>query len=307
MHHIQHHAENAVRTMLKKVAVHVHGNSSSDTLAAEDSLDDGSRICLNLAIDRETGSACFDFSGTDPELAGNLNAPPAVTQSAILYGLRCLINEDIPLNQGCLTPVTIILPPHSLLSPSANAAVVGGNVLTSQRVVDVIFKAVQAAAASQGCMNNLTFGNKTFGYYETIGGGSGAGPDWHGCSGVHTHMTNTRITDPEILEQRYPVMVREFSIRTGSGGRGQFYGGDGLVRDIEFLEPLNVTILSERRVFAPYGLKGGEAGAAGRNLFITADGSTTDIGGKNELIAKAGDRIRILTPGGGGWGRDEKV
>ena len=177
--------------------------------------------------------------------------------------------------------------------------------MTSQRIVDVIFKAVQAVAASQGCMNNLTFGDKSFGYYETIGGGSGAGPGWHGCSGVHTHMTNTRITDPEILEQRYPVMLREFSIRKNSGGRGKFRGGNGLVRDIEFLSPLNVTILSERRIFPPYGLQGGQPGACGKNIFIYDDGREVDLSGKNETLAQTGDRIRILTPGGGGWGATE--
>lgn len=197
--------------------------------------------------------------------------------------------------------MSLILPQHSLLNPSGNAAVVGGNVLTSQRIVDVIFKAFQAAAASQGCMNNLTFGDSTFGYYETIGGGSGAGPGWNGCSGVHTHMTNTRITDPEILEQRYPVMLREFSIRSGSAGSGEYQGGDGMVREIEFLTPLQVSILSERRVYPPYGLKGGQSGACGENTLIRADGSTLRLGGKDTAAMQPGDRIRILTPGGGGW------
>ena len=151
-------------------------------------------------------------------------------------------------------------------------------------------------------MNNFTFGNDLFGYYETIGGGSGAGSGWNGCSGVHTHMTNTRITDPEILEQRYPVMVREFSIRAHSGGNGKYRGGDGLVRDIEFLAPLTITILSERRVFQPYGMNGGKPGKCGRNIFIASDGQSTDLGGKNEMSVRSGDRIRILTPGGGGWG-----
>jgi 5-oxoprolinase (ATP-hydrolysing) len=303
MHHIQTNAENAVRSMLKKIALRLQETSPKGIFEAEEHLDDGSRIHLQLTIDPATGEACFDFTGTDAELPGNLNAPAAVTQSAILYALRCLINEDIPLNQGCLNPVTIILPPASLLSPSDHAAVAGGNVLTSQRIVDVIFKAVQAVAASQGCMNNLTFGDSSFGYYETIGGGSGAGPGWHGCSGVHTHMTNTRITDPEILEQRYPVMLREFSIRSQSGGRGQFDGGNGLVREIEFLRPLNVTILSERRVIAPYGLKGGHPGACGQNLLFRTDGSVIDLGGKNETQVMTGDRICIRTPGGGGWGK----
>jgi 5-oxoprolinase (ATP-hydrolysing) len=268
-------------------------------------LDDGSPIALALTIDRNDGSAVFDFTGTGAELWGNLNAPRAVTQSAILYSLRCLVEKDIPLNHGCLIPITLIIPEGCLLDPSPEAAVVGGNVLTSQRVVDVVLKSFGVAAGSQGCMNNFTFGNDRFGYYETIGGGAGAGPDWNGQSGVHTHMTNTRITDPEILERRYPVLLREFSIRQESGGRGKYAGGDGLVRELEFLEPLNVAILSERRVFAPYGLAGGQPGKKGKNIFIRSNGRTLNLGGKNEIRARAGDRIRILTPGGGGFGTPE--
>ncbi len=302
MNHIQNNAETAVRRMLKKLAPEIRQSTTTLAFEAEDMLDDGSRIRVKLTIDKDAGSAIFDFTGTDSEMQGNLNAPAAVTQSAILYALRCLIREDIPLNHGCLKPVTIILPGNCLLNPSEKAAVVGGNVLTSQRIVDVIFKAVQAVAASQGCMNNLTFGDHTFGYYETIGGGSGAGPEWDGCSAVHTHMTNTRITDPEILEHRYPVMLREFSIRHHSGGEGRFRGGDGIIRDIEFLDNLNVTILSERRIFEPYGLKGGNPGKRGKNILLTADCRQIDLGGKNEFSAGPGDRIRVLTPGGGGWG-----
>lgn len=193
---------------------------------------------LTVTIDRTEGSAVFDFSGSGWEIYGNLNAPPAVTCSAVIYCLRCLLpDSDIPLNQGCLTPIEIRIPKGSILNPSPRAAVVGGNVLTSQRVTDVILLAFQACAASQGCMNNLTFGSdKTGGYYETIAGGSGAGPTWQGCDGVHTHMTNTRITDAEILERRYAVILRRFGIRDGSGGRGRFRGGNGVVREIEFRE-----------------------------------------------------------------------
>jgi 5-oxoprolinase (ATP-hydrolysing) len=301
MDHVQHTAEEAVRASLCALS-RGKGLAPHDTVRAVDYLDDGSPIALQLTIDRNDGSAVFDFTGTGPELWGNLNAPRAVTQSAILYSLRCLAEKDIPLNHGCLLPITLIIPKGSLLDPSPNAAVVGGNVLTSQRVVDVVLKAFGVAAASQGCMNNLTFGNDQFGYYETIAGGAGAGPDWHGQSGVHTHMTNTRITDPEILERRYPVLVREFSIRRNSGGKGIFHGGDGLVRDLEFEQPLNVAILSERRVFAPYGLDGGQPGKPGKNLFIRRDGRIINLGGKNEIRAEAGDRIKILTPGGGGYG-----
>jgi len=302
MHHIQTNAEEAVRSMLKALSVR-EGLAEVDTVKANDFLDDGSEIVLLLTIDHREGSAIFDFSGTGPEIWGNLNAPRAVTQSAILYSLRCLIDQEIPLNQGCLNPIQVIIEDGSLLAPSENAAVVGGNVLTSQRITDVILKAFRACAASQGCMNNFTFGNENFGYYETMGGGAGAGPHWHGQSGVHTHMTNTRITDPEILERRYPVMLREFSVRKNSGGSGKFIGGDGLVREVEFLEPLNAAILSERRVHQPYGLNCGEPGKSGLNLFFRNDGTILFLGGKNEIHAETGDRIRIETPGGGGYGK----
>jgi 5-oxoprolinase (ATP-hydrolysing) len=301
MKHIQDNAEESVRMMLQELSVR-EDLPEVGTIHAVDYLDDGSPICLALTIDRLDGSACFDFAGTGTELWGNLNTPRAVTYSAVLYALRCLIHQDMPLNQGCLNSIEIRIPEGSLLSPSEEAAVVGGNVLTSQRITDVILKAFGACAASQGCMNNLTFGNERFGYYETIGGGAGAGPSWHGQSGVHTHMTNTRITDPEILERRYPVLLREFSIRKGSGGKGNFNGGDGLVRELEFLEKLQVAILSERRSHTPYGMAGGEDGRCGRNLFLRKNGPVLNLGGKNEIQAQPGDRFRIETPGGGGWG-----
>ena len=309
MLHVQETAEEAVRASLCDVS-RTRGMAVKDSVTATEYLDDGSPIVLTLTIDRNDGSALFDFSGTGAELWGNLNAPKAVTQSAILYSLRCLVENDIPLNHGCLLPIELVIPKGCLLDPSPVAAVVGGNVLTSQRVVDVVLKAFGVAAGSQGCMNNFTFGNDHFGYYETIGGGAGAGPDWHGQSGVHTHMTNTRITDPEILERRYPVLLREFSIRQNSGGDGTCRGGNGLVRELEFLEPLHVAILSERRVFAPYGLAGGKPGAQGKNIFIRKDGRHLNLGGKNEIRAEAGDAIRLQTPGGGGFGKtsaDRKV
>ncbi|XOF34576.1 MAG: hydantoinase B/oxoprolinase family protein [Candidatus Electrothrix sp. YB6] len=301
MGHVRDAAEAAVRTCLREISLR-RNMAEQDTVEAVDYLDDGSPIRLRLSIDRREGSAVFDFSGTGSQLPGNLNAPKAVTQSALLYSLRCLVERDIPLNSGCLQPVELRIPQGSLLDPAPEAAVVGGNVLTSQRVVDVILRAFGAAAASQGCMNNLSFGNASFGYYETIGGGAGAGPDWHGQSGVHTHMTNTRITDPEILERRYPVLLRQFALRRGSGGRGQFHGGNGLVRELEFLESLQVSILSERRVYAPYGMKGGEDGAKGENVLIRKDGSRVDLGGKGWVQVEVGERLKICTPGGGGWG-----
>ena len=301
MQHVQDVAEEAVREKLCELSTRL-GMAEVASVSATEYLDDGSPVTLHLTIDRPARSATFDFTGTGEELWGNLNTPRAVCQSAILYSLRCLVGRDIPLNHGCLLPITLIIPKGSLLDPSPDAAVVGGNVLTSQRVVDVVLKAFGVAAGSQGCMNNLTFGNDRFGYYETIGGGAGAGPDWHGQSGVHTHMTNTRITDPEILERRYPVLLREFSVRKNSGGSGKYRGGNGLIREIEFLEPLNVAILSERRVFPPYGLEGGEPGKTGRNLFIRKNKQILNLGGKNEIKAGKGDALRLLTPGGGGYG-----
>lgn len=338
---IQKNAELCVRNLLKDVSKRFEGS----VLAAEDFMDDGSPIRLKITIDGENGEAVFDFDGTGPEVYGNINAPRAVTYSAIIYCLRSLISEDIPLNQGCLRPVTVKIPPQSLLSPSDKAAVVGGNVLTSQRVTDVILKAFNACAASQGDCNNLTFGFggnvagsgdvvKGFGYYETIAGGSGAGPTWEGTSGVHTHMTNTRITDSEVFERRYPVILREFSIRKGSGGRGQHNGGDGVIRDIEFRIPVQVSILSERRVYHPYGLEGGEDAKTGQNLWVRQVETSSwesslqrlkddhngkapqekkpeevkyeerrfNLGSKNSAPMKPGDRIVICTPGGGGWG-----
>jgi 5-oxoprolinase (ATP-hydrolysing) len=300
MGHIQDNAEQAVRTMLKKLC-HERDKDTELSLHGEDFLDDGTPIRLTISITAKNGDALFDFRGSGKQLPGNLNCPQAVVRSAILYCLRCLIGEDIPLNQGCLNPITLITDQDSLLSPNDEAAVVGGNVLTSQRITDVIFKAFGAAADSQGCTNNLTFGNNRFGYYETIGGGAGAGPGWHGQSGVHTHMTNTRITDPEILERRYPVLLKEFSLRVHSGGKGRYHGGDGLVRHIEALAPLQVSILSERRILAPNGILGGGDGKRGNNTIIRG-GRKTDIGGKASISIQAGDSIRIETPGGGGYG-----
>lgn len=308
MTYVQVNAEEAVREMLKSMAAKISPESAKFaegdcvTIEEEDYMDDGSIIHLKLAIDSKKGEAVFDFSGTSPEVYGNWNAPEAVTAAAVIYCLRCLVDVDIPLNQGCLAPVKISIPAGSFLSPSDKAAVVGGNVLTSQRVTDVVLTAFQACACSQGCMNNLTFGDDTFGYYETIGGGSGAGPSWNGTSGVQCHMTNTRMTDPEIFEQRYPVLLHRFGLRENSGGAGIHKGGDGLVREIEFRRPVVVSILTERRVHAPRGLKGGKDGARGLNYLVTKDKRTVYLGGKNTVEVEAGEILQILTPGGGGWG-----
>ncbi|KAK7049945.1 hypothetical protein VNI00_005375 [Paramarasmius palmivorus] len=325
MIHIRNNAEFAVRSLLKR-----HAAAHGAKLHAIDHMDDGSPIELTISIDPETGSAIFDFEGTGPEMRGNLNAPPSVVRSAVLYCLRAILDEDIPLNAGCLMPIDVRIPENSILNPSETCAVVGGNVVTSQRVTDVVLHAFEAVAASQGCCNNLTFGaggkseggqvEEGWGYYETIAGGSGAGEGWHGESGVHVHMTNTRITDPEILERRYPVILHEFSIRQNSGGDGEFRGGDGVVRDIEFLVPIQVSILSERRVNRPYGLKGGAAGRCGLNLWKKktrkADGDwksdhdkhrILNIGARATVKMGAGDHIILHTPGGGGWGSAHQV
>ncbi|EFX01321.1 hydantoinase [Grosmannia clavigera kw1407] len=318
MYAIQDNAEEAVRALLKKM----HASVAGEPLRAVDYMDDGTPIVLTVTIDEATGSAVFDFTGTGPQVYGNTNAPIAITHSAIIYCVRALLASDVPLNQGCLNPIDIRVPAMSILAPSPSASVVGGNVLTSQRITDVILAAFGACADSQGCMNNLTFGmggrrvaadgsatvEAGFGYYETIGGGAGAGPTWDGTSGVHTHMTNTRITDPEVLEKRYPVLLHSFSLRPGSGGAGLHRGGDGMVRDLEFRIPgIQVSILSERRTRAPRGRAGGSDGAMGRNLWLRKkDGLAISLGGKASALFEAGDRIVLHTPGGGGWGKAEE-
>ncbi len=260
-----------------------------------DRTDDGT--ALQVAVSLSKGRLHIDFTGSAAEHSGNSNAPRAVTLSAVLYVLRTLVREGIPLNGGCMRPVTVTIPHPSLLSPGVDRAVAAGNVETSQRVVDILLGALEKTAASQGTMNNLTFGDASFGYYETLAGGAGAGNGFNGASAVHTHMTNTRITDVEILESRYPVRVIEFSVRRGSGGNGRFKGGDGLVRELEFLAPLQVSVLSDRRATLPFGLRGGHSGDAGNNLL-----NGHALPGRAEFRVVPGDRLRIETPGGGGYG-----
>ncbi|KAE8146980.1 Hydantoinase B/oxoprolinase-domain-containing protein [Aspergillus avenaceus] len=319
---IQENAELAVRDYLRAVRSRL-----GPCLTAEDQMDSGSLIKLAIEISPD-GSAAFDFTGTDCELLGNINAPPAITHSSIIYTMRLLIGSDIPLNQGCLTPIKVTLPKGSFLNPSAGPAVCAGNTLTSQRIVDVLLKAFHAAAASQGCMNCLGFfgeggkdqdGKKLGGYAyafgETICGGSGATATQKGASGVHTHMTNTRITDPESLEKRYPVILREFAIRPGTGGNGVHKGGDGVVRDIECRAPLSFSVITERRSIAPYGMNGGEPGERGANYWVrrvpTGNGQEgwrwVNMGSKTMVRMETGDRCVIHTPGGGGWGRVDSV
>jgi len=262
-------------------------------------------------------SAIVDFSGTDPQVGGNINANFAITLSATLYVFRCIVPGDVPFNAGLLRPLTVIAPEGSVVNARPPAAVAGGNVETSQRITDVLLGALAKAApgripaASSGTMNNVTFGGtnpatgKSFAYYETIGGGMGASAVRDGLSGVHTHMTNTRNTPVEALENYLPVRIRRYSLRPGSGGGGRHRGGDGIVREFEFLAPARVNILSDRRVFAPYGLKGGRPGKKGSNT-LTEGGRSRALGSKTSLSVKSGDRLRIETPGGGGYGRPGK-
>ncbi|KAF5309991.1 hypothetical protein D9619_010403 [Psilocybe cf. subviscida] len=325
MYHIRNNAEMSVRNLLRNVAK----RAGTNELSAIDYLDDGSPIRLSVVIDEAKGSAVLDFEGTGCEVRGNLNAPISVVHSAVIYCMRAMLDLDIPLNAGCLVPLEIKIPTKSLLAPSRTAAVCGGNVLTSQRIVDVVLKAFHAAAASQGCTNNVTFGAggkdkdgkniAGWGYYETIAGGSGAGPTWHGTDGVHTHITNTRIGDVEILERRYPVMIHQFGLREGSGGIGKWHGGEGVVRDFEFLEPMQVSIMSERRTRQPYGMEGGGPGALGHNAWLKQcrkeDGDLNEengirtrsinIGGKATVWMGKGDHLLVETPGGGAWGAPE--
>ncbi|MBM3508515.1 MAG: 5-oxoprolinase [Alphaproteobacteria bacterium] len=266
-------------------------------------LDDGSEIAVAIAIDRAKGQATIDFAGSSSQHARNFNAPLAVTKAAVLYVFRTLIDEDIPLNEGCLKPLKVMVPAGSMLNPVAPAAVVAGNVETSQAITDALYGALGTLAGSQGTMNNLTFGNEHYQYYETICGGAGAGPDFDGTDAVHTHMTNTRLTDPEVIELRFPVIVESFAIRRGSGGRGRHRGGDGVVRRIRFLEPMTAAILSSHRRVPPPGAAGGEPGMVGRNYVIRARGERVDLAGTAMTSMAPGDVFVIETPGGGGYGR----
>ncbi len=270
-------------------------------------LDSGERIAVRIAVDHERRGARVDFSGTSDQSESNFNAPEAVARAAVLYVFRSLISEDIPLNEGCLEPIDIVIPSGSLLSPEYPAAVVAGNVETSQCVTDALYGALGALAASQGTMNNLSFGNENFQYYETIAGGAGAGPGWDGADAVHTHMTNSRLTDPEVLEVTFPVRLESFAVRRGSGGAGRWRGGDGVVREIRFLEAVEASILSNHRRIAPFGLEGGRSASKGRNRLLRSDGRTEDVAGTANLKLGPGDRLVIETPGGGGYGssRDE--
>lgn len=265
-------------------------------------LDDGAEIAVAVTIDRERRRARIDFTGTSAQHPGNFNAPLAITKAAVLYVFRTLVGDEILLNGGCFEPLDLIVPEGSMLNPRHPAAVVAGNVETSQAVTDALYGALGVMAASQGTMNNFTFGNDRHQYYETIAGGAGAGPGFAGADAVQTHMTNSRLTDPEVLEWRFPVLVDGFAIRRGSGGAGQWQGGDGVIRRIRFREPMIAAILSNRRVVPPFGMAGGGAGAVGRNRVERQDGGVERLGSTAMVAMEPGDVFEITTPGGGGYG-----
>jgi len=292
MGHVMDNAEASVRGVLDRL----QDGSFATTL------DDGTPLCVAVRVDRAARRATVDFTGTGPQRPGNFNAPRAVTRAVVLYVFRCLVGTDIPLNDGCLRPIEIVLPPGTFLSPAPGAAVVAGNTEVSQAVCNALLGALGVMASSQGTMNNLLFGDATRQYYETICGGMGAGPTWDGAGPVQTHMTNTRMTDPEILELRYPVRLEHFGVRRGSGGAGAHHGGDGCVRRIRFLEPMEAVIVASRRTVPPFGMAGGQPGAAGRQWVERADGRIDAMTGTDRADLAPGDALIVETPGGGGYG-----
>ena len=295
MDHVQDNAEESVRRVIDVL------KDGSFTYK----MDNGQQVSVAISIDSTARTAKVDFTGTSPQGPNNFNAPAAVCRAAVLYVFRTLVDDDIPMNEGCLKPVTIILPDDCMLQAQYPAAVIAGNVETSQIVTDTLYGALGVMAAAQGTMNNFIYGNDVYQYYETLCGGSGAGPDFDGCDAVHTHMTNSRLTDPEVLEWRYPVLLESFEIRKGSGGSGAYNGGNGVCRRTRFLEPMEAVILANHRIVPPYGMAGGNDGAVGRNWVERTDGSHEELTATDLRQMEAGDVFVIETPGGGGFGTAE--
>jgi 5-oxoprolinase (ATP-hydrolysing) len=293
MQHVQDNAAESVRRVIDRL----HDSS----FAYE--MDQGTFIKVRISVDKDKREATVDFTGTSPQQPTNFNAPEPVARAAVLYVFRVMVDDDIPMNAGCLRPINIVIPKQSMLSPEYPAAVVAGNVETSQAVTDTLFGALGAMAAAQGTMNNLNFGNAKYQYYETICSGSPAGPGFPGTDAVHTHMTNTRLTDPEVLEFRYPVLLEDFHIRKGSGGRGKWNAGDGIRRTIRFLEKMDCTILSGHRRVPPFGLAGGEPGQVGENWVRRNDGRMEKLQGADATVIDAGEAVIIQTPTAGGYGK----
>ncbi|MFF4282530.1 hydantoinase B/oxoprolinase family protein [Streptomyces kronopolitis] len=296
MGHVQDNAEESVRRIIARLS---DGSCRYET-------DSGAEIHVALTVDRAARSAVLDFAGTSPQQPGNANAPTSVVMAAVLYVFRTLVADDIPLNSGCLKPVRVRIPEGSMLAPAYPAATVAGNVETSQAVTGALYAALGVQAEGSGTMNNLTFGNDRVQYYETVASGSGAGDGFHGADAVQTHMTNSRLTDPEVLEWRYPVRVDAFTVRAGSGGRGRWHGGCGVERRLRFLEPMTVALLTNHRRIAPYGMAGGAPGALGANSLERADGSHEDLAGCDTADVGTDDVLVMRTPGGGGYGAPEE-
>jgi len=293
MQHVQDNAAESVRRVIDRL---------HDSEFAYD-MDQGTVIKVRITVDKDKREATVDFTGTSPQQPTNFNAPEPVTRAAVLYVFRVMVDDDIPMNAGCLRPIRIVIPVRTMLTPEFPAAVVAGNVETSQAVTDTLFGALGALAAAQGTMNNLNFGNARYQYYETICSGSPAGPGFDGADAVHTHMTNTRLTDPEVLEFRYPVLLEDFHIRENSGGCGRWHGGNGIRRTIRFLEKMECTILSGHRRVPPFGLAGGEPGEVGLNQVRRADGHLETLQGCDDTMLEAGEAIIIQTPTAGGYGK----
>jgi 5-oxoprolinase (ATP-hydrolysing) len=292
MRHVQDNAEESVRRVITRL------KDGAFTLP----LDNGAQIQVAIRVDAKARSAEIDFTGTSRQQTNNFNAPTAVCMAAVLYVFRTLVDDDIPLNAGCLKPLKVIIPAGSMLNPNPPASVVAGNVETSSCITNALYGALGVMAASQCTMNNFTFGNAKYQYYETISGGSGAGDGFNGTSVVQTHMTNSRLTDPEVLEFRFPVRLLSYEIRKGSGGAGRWHGGNGGVRRVEFLETMTASILSNGRKHGAFGMAGGLAGQVGINRVLRADASVEELGHIGQTTMQPGDVFEILTPGGGGFG-----
>jgi 5-oxoprolinase (ATP-hydrolysing) len=295
MQHVQDNAAESVRRVIDRL----HDSEFKYEM------DQGTVIKVKITVDKKRREATVDFTGTSEQQPTNFNAPEPVTRAAVLYVFRVMVDDEIPMNAGCLRPINIVIPKRSMLSPEYPAAVVAGNVETSQAVTNCLFGALGALAAAQGTMNNLNFGNARHQYYETICSGSPAGPGFNGTDAVHTHMTNTRLTDPEVLEFRYPVVLEDFHIRTGSGGRGKWHAGDGIRRTIRFLEKMECTILSGHRRVPPFGLAGGKAGQVGENWTRRKDGRMEKLQGCDATVIDENEAIIIQTPTAGGYGTPE--
>ena len=292
MQHVQENAAECVKQVIKKLKPGAYSLP----------MDNGCQIKVKIIPNFSDNTVCIDFTGTSPQQDNNFNAPQAVTKAAILYVFRSLIAEDIPMNHGIFEPLEVIMPQNCLLNPEYPAAVVAGNVETSQCIVDCLYAALNFMAASQGTMNNLTFGNERYQHYETLCGGTGAGDGFNGADAVHSHMTNSRLTDPEVLEWRYPVIVEAFGIREHTGGKGKWHGGNGAYHQLRFCEPMEVSIVANRRTTQPFGLAGGGSGECGVNVYISKDGERRILNSTDSVLCDINDSILIKTPGGGGFG-----